>query len=143
MQASPAPAPNPSPQPVPEVSSKSSAPPSTLRVPTLYPDLSRFPPSTQARTNLKQETSPQDPAPSPAPFLPLWEVAGAEGIVGVHVPLSNLEFFFERSPTFDPATLIPNSSEPAIHTCKKAEGPQTPQQDLLSSDFKIFNNQEE
>ena len=81
VQASPAPAPNPSPQPVPEVSSKSSAPPSTLRVPTLYPDLSRFPPSTQARTNLKQETSPQDPAPSPAPFLPLWEVAGAEGIV--------------------------------------------------------------
>ena len=53
------------------------------------------------------------------------------------------EFSFERCPTLNPATLIPNSSEPAIHTCKKAEGPQTPQQDLLSSDFKIFNNQEE
>ena len=123
-------APNPCPQPVPEASSETSAPLSILRVP-------RSPPRT------KQETSLQDPAPSPAPLLPLGEVAGAEGIVGVHVPLSNLEFFFERSPTFDPATLIPNSSEPAIHTCKKAEGPQTPHQDLLSSDFKIFNNQEE
>ena len=81
VQASPAPAPSPSPQPVPEVSSKNSAPPSTLRVPALYPDLSRSPAGTQSRTNLKQETSPQDPAPSPAPFLPLWEVARAESIV--------------------------------------------------------------
>ena len=37
---------------------------------------------------MKQETSLQDPALSPAPLLPLWEVAGAEGIVWVHVPFS-------------------------------------------------------
>ena len=30
----------------------------------------------------------QDPTPSPAPLLPLWEVAGSEGIVWVHFPLS-------------------------------------------------------
>ena len=30
----------------------------------------------------------QDPTPSPAPLLPLPEVAGAEGIVWVHVPFS-------------------------------------------------------
>ena len=30
----------------------------------------------------------QDPTPSPAPLLPLWEVAGAEGIVRVHVLFS-------------------------------------------------------
>ena len=68
-------APNPCPQPVPEASSETSAPLSILRVP-------RSPPRT------KQETSLQDPAPSPAPLLPLGEVAGAEGIVWVHVPFS-------------------------------------------------------
>ena len=37
-------APNSPPQPVPEISSESSAPPYTLRVPRLYPDLPRSPP---------------------------------------------------------------------------------------------------
>ena len=68
-------APNPCPQPVPEASSETSVPLSILRVP-------RSPPRT------KQETSLQDPAPSPAPLLPSPEVAGAEGIVQVHVPFS-------------------------------------------------------
>ena len=40
------------------------------------------------RTTLKQEASPQDPTPSLAPLLPLWEAAGAEGFAGVHVPFS-------------------------------------------------------
>ena len=30
------------------------------------------------------------------------------------------EFSFECCPTLNPATLIPNSSEPSIHTCKAA-----------------------
>ena len=83
---SPAPAPNPSPQPEPEISSETSVPASTLRVPGLYPDFPKSPPRTQSGRNLKQETSPPDPAPSPAPLLPLWEVAGAEGVVWVHGP---------------------------------------------------------
>ena len=36
----------------------------------------------------KQETLQQDPSPYPAPLLPVWEAAGAEGIVRVHVPFS-------------------------------------------------------
>ena len=67
---------------------ETSDPPSTPRVPRLYPDLPRSPPRTQSWTTLKQETSPQDPTPFPAPLLPLWEVAGAEGIIWVHVPFS-------------------------------------------------------
>ena len=39
-------------------------------------------------TFLEQETSPQDPALSPDPLLPLGEVAGVEGIDRVHVPFS-------------------------------------------------------
>ena len=57
------------PQPVPERSSETSAPPSTLRVPRLYPDLLGSPPHTWSQTTLKQETSPHDPLPSPAPFM--------------------------------------------------------------------------
>ena len=71
-------APNPPPLPVPEASSETSASPSTLRVPRLYPNLPRSPPYTQSQITLKQ-----DPAPFPAPLLPLWEVAGTEGIVWI------------------------------------------------------------
>ena len=43
------------------------------------------------------------------------------GIQLIHVTLlESPEFFFERCPTLNPATLIPNSSEPPIHTCKEA-----------------------
>ena len=63
--------------------------------PTLYPEgpkaLPRPPkslPHSQSWTTLKQETSPQDPALSPDPLLPLGEVAGVEGIDRVHVPFS-------------------------------------------------------
>ena len=35
-------------------------------------------------------------------------------------PFSNLPSSFERCPTLNPATLIPNSSVPPIHTCKEA-----------------------
>ena len=35
-------------------------------------------------------------------------------------PFSNLLSSFERCPTLNPATLIPNSSVPPIHTCKEA-----------------------
>ena len=39
----------------------------------------------------------------------------------IHVTLlESPEFSFERCPTLNPATLIPNSSEPPIHTCKEA-----------------------
>ena len=41
-------------------------PPSTPRVPRFYPNLPRSPPHTWSRTTLKQETSLQDLAPSPA-----------------------------------------------------------------------------
>ena len=34
--------------------------------------------------------------------------------------LKSPEFSFERCPTLNPATLIPNSSEPPIHSCKEA-----------------------
>ena len=34
--------------------------------------------------------------------------------------LKSPEFSFERCPTLNPATLIPKSSEPPIHTCKEA-----------------------
>ena len=43
------------------------------------------------------------------------------GIQLIHVTLlESPEFSFERCPTLNPATLIPNSSEPPIHTCKAA-----------------------
>ena len=86
-------APNTPPQPVPDISSETSAPSSTLRVPKLYPGLSRSPPHAPSGATSKQETSPQDPTPSPAPLLSLGEAARAEGIVGVHVPFSNLPSF--------------------------------------------------
>ena len=39
----------------------------------------------------------------------------------IHVTLlESPEFSFELCPTLNPATLIPNSSEPPIHTCKEA-----------------------
>ena len=78
----------PPPQPVPEISSETSAPSSTLRVLRLYPTSLDPLPSTPSRTPLKQETSPQDSTPFCAPLFPLREVAGAEGIVWVHVPFS-------------------------------------------------------
>ena len=81
-------APNPPPLLVPEASSETSAPPSTPRVPGLYPDLPISPPCTRSGTTLKQETSQQDPTPFPTPPLPLWEVARAKYIVQVYVPYS-------------------------------------------------------
>ena len=43
------------------------------------------------------------------------------GILLIHVTLvQSPEFSFECCPTLNPATLIPNSSEPPIHTCKEA-----------------------
>ena len=43
------------------------------------------------------------------------------GIQLIHVTLlESPEFSFEHCPTLNPATLIPNSSEPPIHTCKEA-----------------------
>ena len=77
--------PSPTPLPLPEISSETSAPRSTAGSqgftltsldPLPYPVLN------------KQETLQQDPSPYPAPLLPVWEAAGAEGIVGVHVPFS-------------------------------------------------------
>ena len=63
--------------------------------PTLYPEgpkalphLPRSPPRSWAQTTLKLESSPQEPTPSSAPLLCLWEVAGAEGIVWVPVLFS-------------------------------------------------------
>jgi len=39
----------------------------------------------------------------------------------IHVTLlESPEFSSERCPTLNPATLIPSSSEPPIHTCKEA-----------------------
>ena len=39
----------------------------------------------------------------------------------VHITLlESPEFSFEHYPTLNPATLIPNSSESLIHTCKEA-----------------------
>ena len=73
---------------MPEISSETSAPSSTLRVLRLYPTSLDPLPSTPSRTPLKQETSPQDSTPFCAPLFPLREVAGAEGIVWVHVPFS-------------------------------------------------------
>ena len=61
--------------------------------PTLHPEgpkaLPIHPLRPRIRTSLKQETSPQDPAP--APLLPSGEEAGAEGIVLVHVPFSRID----------------------------------------------------
>ena len=56
--------------------------------PKALPQPPRFLPCTKSQTTLKQEASLQDPALSPAPLLPLWEVAGAEGIIWVHIPFS-------------------------------------------------------
>ena len=47
-------------------------------MPSVYPVLNNF----------KTGNLTQDPTPSLAPLLPLQEGAGAEGIVGVHVPFS-------------------------------------------------------
>ena len=45
----------------------------------------------------------------------------------IHVTLLEPpEFSFERCPTLNPATLIPHSSEPHIHTCKEALEDLTP-----------------
>ena len=39
----------------------------------------------------------------------------------IHVTLlKSPKFSFERCPTLNPATLIPNSFEPPTHTCKEA-----------------------
>ena len=39
----------------------------------------------------------------------------------IHVTLlESPEFSFECCPTLNPATIIPNSSEPPIHICKEA-----------------------
>ena len=87
--------PSPTPLPLPEISSETSAPRSTAGSqgftltsldPLPYPVLN------------KQETLQQDPSPYPAPLLPVWEAAGAEGIVRVHVPffltdLSQIEMY--------------------------------------------------
>ena len=71
------------PQSVPEISSELRTPrPRSPKGPkAFYPDLPGSPPFTQSPKTVKQETSLQDPAPSPAPFFPLQKAAGAEGIV--------------------------------------------------------------
>ena len=81
---------NPLPRPVPETSSGTSPPSSTLRVPRLYPDLPRSPPCT-GLNNFKSGNFTAGSLSFPAPILPLQEVAGAKGIVWVHVPFSLID----------------------------------------------------
>ena len=57
----------------------------------------------------------------------------------IHVTLlESPEFSFECCPTLNPATLIPNSSEPPIHTCKEALENLTPHFSHISST--LLNN---
>ena len=77
--------------PVLKARSETSAPPCTPRVQRLYPTSIRPLPIPRPEKLKNKKLHSRAPPPFPAPLLPLWKVAGAEGIAQVHASFSLID----------------------------------------------------